>query len=476
MKHIILAFFIVLTIPLIASAGSGFHCEDYELNGYEYYTWKIEKNARVLYPGQKVKIELHAGAYFHDLPEKWEKLNYIGSLNAVSDQSEPNVINVITLISIENAGDERYKYREIPFRRISFEITGPEREGYYKFVVCNHPYFTNEDSYGNSKDAYKEFSSQCQDSKYIFGFEVRNNLSELQHSLKLSGYEVGAIDGLYGPETDKAIKHFQLDQSVDPDGVLNKELIDKLGSSNVFRFNYGDTYVLLIGINDYKEHPKLSGPVRDIEEIGNVFSKAYGYKTQKLHDATRDEIITALSNYGDILTSDDNFILYFGGHGLLKEEENEGYWLPVDAERYNPKNWLANARVTKFLRAYKAKHAMIVSDSCYSSKIVRGINRGEKLFTKSHSFYQKISNKRTRTVLTAGGLEPVLDLGGIDGHSVFASALIKVLLENQTILEGDELFIKVRRKVHLKSYQLPEYADLREAGHDGGDFLFIRQK
>jgi hypothetical protein len=30
--------------------------------------------------------------------------------------------------------------------------------------------------------------------------------------------------------------------------------------------------------------------------------------------------------------------------------------------------------------------------------------------------------------------------------------------------------------VAVNSDQIPEYSDLRKAGHDGGDFLFIRRK
>jgi hypothetical protein len=77
-------------------------------------------------------------------------------------------------------------------------------------------------------------------------------------------------------------------------------------------------------------------------------------------------------------------------------------------------------------------------------------------------------------VLSSGGVEPVLDGGG-GGHSVFTKAFLSVLRENQDVLEGSALFSLVRRKVVLNAHQTPEYADIRFAGHDGGDFLFIRK-
>jgi hypothetical protein len=39
---------------------------------------------------------------------------------------------------------------------------------------------------------------------------------------------------------------------------------------------------------------------------------------------------------------------------------------------------------------------------------------------------------------------------------------------------GTELFTKIRRPVMLNSDQTPEYSDIRKAGHEGGDFLFIK--
>ena len=42
-------------------------------------------------------------------------------------------------------------------------------------------------------------------------------------------------------------------------------------------------------------------------------------------------------------------------------------------------------------------------------------------------------------------------------------------------MNGQELFVALRRQVQLNAYQIPEYGDIRKAGHDGGDFLFVRQ-
>ncbi|MCK4985331.1 MAG: hypothetical protein KAS40_07425 [Desulfobacterales bacterium] len=47
------------------------------------------------------------------------------------------------------------------------------------------------------------------------------------------------------------------------------------------------------------------------------------------------------------------------------------------------------------------------------------------------------------------------------------------LRENKGIMDGAQLFNKLRRPVMLNSDQTPEYSDIRRAGHEGGEFLFV---
>jgi len=39
-----------------------------------------------------------------------------------------------------------------------------------------------------------------------------------------------------------------------------------------------------------------------------------------------------------------------------------------------------------------------------------------------------------------------------------------------------QLFGKMRRPVMVAAEQPSQYSDVRNAGHDGGDFLFVRKK
>jgi hypothetical protein len=80
--------------------------------------------------------------------------------------------------------------------------------------------------------------------------------------------------------------------------------------------------------------------------------------------------------------------------------------------------------------------------------------------------------------LTAGGVQPVLDSAG-GKHSAFAQAFLDVLDANTGILAGQELFRILQTRVasaarRANTDQVPEYAPIKFAGHEAGDFFFVR--
>ena len=235
--------------------------------------------------------------------------------------------------------------------------------------------------------------------------------------------------------------------------------------------DFGTYYALVIGNNDYRHLPKLQTAKSDAGDVGRILQDHYGFQVQLILDADRSQILLALNQLRSQLKSRDNLLIYYAGHGWLDREGDEGYWLPIDAQVENTVNWVSNSSITTMLRGMKAKHVLIVADSCYSGKLARGLHRVKK----SPDYLYRIANKRARSVLSSGGLEPVVDSGGAGLHSIFASAFITALMENDGIMDATRLFSNIRRPVMLNSDQTPEYSDLRKAGHDGGDFIFVRK-
>ena len=262
-------------------------------------------------------------------------------------------------------------------------------------------------------------------------------------------------------------KQRMLDVALQPDAGAKQKAAAKQTPS----IDFGKYHALVIGIQNYKYLPKLQSTRRDATTVANVLAKQYNFEVKRLFDANRRQILLALGAYRRELGKQDNLLIYYAGHGWLDKEADAGYWLPVDAEKESDVDWLSLNSVTAAVRAIPAKHVMIIADSCYSGKLTRGV----RVERRSTNYLASIARKRTRVVISSGGLEPVLDSGGKDGHSVFASAFLNALKGNRGVMDGTTLFTQIRRPVMLNAKQTPQYSDIREAGHEGGDFIFVRR-
>ena len=235
--------------------------------------------------------------------------------------------------------------------------------------------------------------------------------------------------------------------------------------------DFGQYYALVIGNDDHEFLPDLKTAQADDRAVAEVLQDRYGFTVELLLNATRRDILQALGKLRRKLTENDNLLVYYAGHGVIDEATERGYWLPVDAEEDSDVNWISNARLTDALKATDAWHALVVADSCYSGTLVRGIPAPVKGGERG-KLLERLALKKSRTVLSSGGLEPVMDSGG-GGHSVFAKAFLNVLGGNDEVLEAQRVFSALRSKVVANADQTPQYSDFHKAGHDGGDFLFV---
>lgn len=242
------------------------------------------------------------------------------------------------------------------------------------------------------------------------------------------------------------------------------------------RDDLGDYYALVIGNDNYSDLDNLATAINDATEIGNVLKNKYNYKVKLLKNADRYTMLNALSEYSNKLGKYDNLMVYYAGHGLIDKNTKEGYWIPTDASKSDKSTWIPNKAISDFMASMKAKHVMVVADSCYSgtlsgsaiSPLPDNVENEDILFT---------SRVKARTVLTSGGLQPILDSGG-NGHSIFASAFLDTLKENDGVMEGYRLYKAMSQQVSLRSSlaglkQIPEYSAVKHAGHEGSEYYFM---
>ncbi len=234
---------------------------------------------------------------------------------------------------------------------------------------------------------------------------------------------------------------------------------------------FGRYHALVIGNNAYRHLPRLDTAVDDAKAIADVLRGQYGFNARLLLDASRADIIEALDDYRARLKEDDNLVIYYAGHGWLDRDADQGFWLPVDAREDKRTQWVSNDSVRDALRALKAKHVLVIADSCFSGTLTRSLPQQP---SRDGDYLQRMASRKARQVLASGGLEPVADSGG-GRHSPFAAALLAIFRSNQGVLDGSSLFADLRRPVAVNSEQTPQFADIRQTGHQGGDFLFVRR-
>lgn len=237
----------------------------------------------------------------------------------------------------------------------------------------------------------------------------------------------------------------------------------------------GGYYALVIGNNAYQHVQRLKTAEADAKEIDSILRTQYGFQTKLLLNATRQQIISAINSYRRELSADANLLIYYAGHGVNDKEIDKAYWLPVDARLDDNSNWISADDITSNIKGIPAKHVLIISDSCYSGTLTRGLEASLPAPSERQRYLQKIWASKSRTLMASGGNEPVADGGG-GNHSIFANALLRGLaqMERDQFTAGELFREFVAESVGGRANQTPEYNPLRNSGHENGDFIFSK--
>jgi hypothetical protein len=244
----------------------------------------------------------------------------------------------------------------------------------------------------------------------------------------------------------------------------------------------GRFYAVVIGNNSYRDggYASLKTAASDATAVSNLLRDRYGYQTTLLLNASRLEMLSALNDMREKLKPEDNLLIYYAGHGEV-DGKGQGYWIPSDAAAGNNKTWVSNAAISDILNSMAARHVLTVVDSCYSGTMTRAaapsFNAGTMPADQWAGWVKTMVNGRSRTALTSGGLQPVAD-AGVGDHSYFARAFLNVLQDNNRLLEAQRVYSEVAASVALNGVnsalpQSPQYAPIRFAGHESGEYFFL---
>ena len=257
--------------------------------------------------------------------------------------------------------------------------------------------------------------------------------------------------------------------------------LQRINNQDLAPYSGGTYRALLIGNNDYQDSngpwQPLKTAVAGARALKGLLEERYGFSdVTLLENATRREVLIALQALSRRTVANDSVIMYYAGHGFLNIETNKGYWVPVDGQNTDHTTFLRNSTIRDELStiASRAKHTLLISDSCFSGTLLRRGTRGITTRTVTDSYYRKVANKKSIQILTAGGVEYVDDNYKTSGHSPFTYFLLNELKTNDhPLLTASELSVNVEKAVANNVDQAPESGVLQGAGDELGEFIFI---
>lgn len=253
-------------------------------------------------------------------------------------------------------------------------------------------------------------------------------------------------------------------------------MMDQQKDIGIPRMPQDRNHLLVIAIDKYQHIGQLNNSVKDATDVTHLLEQ-YSFSPENITTlfdaaATKTNIATALRRKSDAMTDRDNLVIYFSGHGYFDQLLGEGFWIPVEG-KYEPDtdrtgDYLGNKRLLDYLRPCKAKHILLIVDSCFSGALLSQ--------TKSlpESDVRKLYTCKSRWALTSGRIEPVLD-GSLGGNSPFARNLIQCLNNNQEeYMMVSDLAQAVKHGVAQETPQIPNGSPLFAIDEGGGEYLFLK--
>lgn len=245
-------------------------------------------------------------------------------------------------------------------------------------------------------------------------------------------------------------------------------------------------HAIIVGIDDYETAglPRLANAENDARKVAEYFT-SQGYQVTRLLGSEgrggKRQLMAAVNAVAARLQPQDNFVLFFAGHGKTETDGDlkVGYFvmLPEPGGR----NYLVSAadiaRISAKLDA--AVHQLFIFDSCYSGLLGRLPTRGAVELDPgdpAEVVIERLRARKARQFLSAGGdSQEVLD-GGPAGLSWFTYYLLKGLEPGVVSRRtgGFVTFTELASHVQVAAsnhFHTPVFGPL--SGHGDGNFVLF---
>jgi hypothetical protein len=230
-------------------------------------------------------------------------------------------------------------------------------------------------------------------------------------------------------------------------------------------------YALLIAVEEYKDPAivSLSEPLKDAKQLKEILIGQYTFDSvdvTMLVNPTFEDLNVAFDELSHKITTNDNLLVFYAGHGYFDEKTNIGYWLPSDAQEKNRAKWFRNSALVENIGAINSKHTLLIADACFSG----GIFKTRAALNNASVDIANQMKRASRKAMTSGSLTTVPD------KSVFMRYLLKTLTENENkYLASEDLFDTIRTAMRNNAGTKPLYGEIQNVGDEGGDFVLIKR-
>ena len=238
-------------------------------------------------------------------------------------------------------------------------------------------------------------------------------------------------------------------------------------------YQRGKNYFFGIGINTYENFQKLNNARKDVEDVKNLLISDYYFEIEACknlfdEEATRENIIEELNDLRQRVSKNDRLLIYFSGHGF--KDDNRGFWIPVDARKDRLGTYISNAEVRDIINALRARHILLISDSCFSASLL--VRDATKDIGGAFVDWER---NASRHVFISG--KGVVSDGEKGKNSPFAHGILKHLHQNRSeALNIVSLANSVTQEVRFNYEQHAELSPLQGSGHEGGQFIFVKKQ
>ena len=265
---------------------------------------------------------------------------------------------------------------------------------------------------------------------------------------------------------------------------------------------FRQSWALIFGIDHYRHGiPSLRTAVADAEAVADSLQRYQGFRLLRppmVEDVRRARMLELLEAIPEEVDADDRLLLYFAGHGLLREggEHPGGYLVPQDVEpgQSPERSMISMHLLADRLSRLRCRHLLLVLDCCFAGTF-RAASVRRNLAIPPETLYREeleryITDPCWQVLTSAAHDQKAHDslwgLGErqqVGRHSPFAAALLDGLTgaadlvprSGDGLITASELYLHLRQRVEPATWaegsrQTPGLWAFPEK--DVGEFVF----